>query len=309
MLGAIGDHLWQSTLVAAGAALLTLFLRNNRAQVRHAVWLAASIKFLIPFAALIAAGRRLGIAPPAAALPDRLDAQISFVVDTVARPFSAQAVDGPVAAVPAGIDWLAHASVRAGRSVDGRRRDRLSRLVPAVAADLATHRSGGAARQRSRADRASTPRSRSRHVAYSCGVGRDEAGAGRVRHPAARSPVARRHRRPAGRRSHRGHPRARALSRRTSRQPLGGRARRGTDAVLVPPDGVVDWRAPRRRARALLRRKRRRRGPRTRALRGEHPRDLQVLVWRRRRSAWRASPARISRSEWNTSCAARRSAG
>ena len=106
MLGAIGDHLWQSTLVAAGAALLTLFLRNNRAQVRHAVWLAASIKFLIPFAALIAAGRRLGIAPPAAALPDPLDAQINFVVDTVARPFSAQAVDGPVAAVPAGTDWL-----------------------------------------------------------------------------------------------------------------------------------------------------------------------------------------------------------
>jgi bla regulator protein BlaR1 len=106
MLGAIGDHLWQSTLVAAGAALLTLFLRNNRAQVRHAVWFAASIKFLVPFAALIAVGRRLGIAPPAAASPDRLDIQTYFV-EAVARPFSMQPLDGPVAAVPAGIDWFA----------------------------------------------------------------------------------------------------------------------------------------------------------------------------------------------------------
>ena len=105
MLGAIGDHLWQSTLVAAGAALLTLALRNNRAQVRYAVWLAASLKFLVPFAALIAIGRRLGIAPPAGALPDRIDLQISFVVDAVATPFSAQ--PGFVATVPAGVDWFA----------------------------------------------------------------------------------------------------------------------------------------------------------------------------------------------------------
>jgi uncharacterized protein (TIGR03435 family) len=107
MLGAIGDHLWQSTLVAVGAAALTLILRGNRAQVRHALWLAASLKFLLPFAALIAAGRRLGIAPPAASLPDRIDLQINFVVGTVTRPFSAQPLDGPVAAITAGVDWFA----------------------------------------------------------------------------------------------------------------------------------------------------------------------------------------------------------
>jgi uncharacterized protein (TIGR03435 family) len=107
MLGAIGDHLWQSTLVAAAAALLTVCFRNNAARIRHAIWLAASAKFLVPFAALIAVGRRLGITPPEAALPARLDIQIQFV-DTVARPFSIQPLDGPVVAgVPAGADWLA----------------------------------------------------------------------------------------------------------------------------------------------------------------------------------------------------------
>ena len=103
---AIGDHLWQSTLVAGGAAALALLLRNNRAHLRHAVWLAASLKFLIPFAALIAIGRRLGIAPPAAALP-AADAPINFVVDTVARPFSMRPIDGPAVIAPAGADWFA----------------------------------------------------------------------------------------------------------------------------------------------------------------------------------------------------------
>lgn len=103
---AIGDHLWQSTLVVGGAAALALLLRNNRADLRHAVWLAASLKFLIPFAALIAIGRRLGIAPPAATLP-AADAPINFVVDTVARPFSMRPIDGPAVVAPAGADWFA----------------------------------------------------------------------------------------------------------------------------------------------------------------------------------------------------------
>src|SRR5687768_8388794 len=106
MLGAIGDHLWQSTLVATAAALLTLFLRNNRAHIRYAVWLAGSFKFLIPFAALVAVGRRLGLSPPEAALPDRLDVQVQFI-DAVARPFSVQPLDGPVSIVPAATDWAA----------------------------------------------------------------------------------------------------------------------------------------------------------------------------------------------------------
>lgn len=52
----LANHLWQSTLFAGAAALLTWTLRNNRARVRHCVWLAASCKFLIPLSLLIALG-------------------------------------------------------------------------------------------------------------------------------------------------------------------------------------------------------------------------------------------------------------
>ncbi len=55
----LGDHLWQSTLFAAGAGLLTLTLRKNHARARYALWLTASIKFLIPFSWLVALGNRL----------------------------------------------------------------------------------------------------------------------------------------------------------------------------------------------------------------------------------------------------------
>jgi bla regulator protein blaR1 len=50
------NHLWQSTLFAAAAALIAFACRNNRASVRHAIWLAASVKFLVPFAPLVSLG-------------------------------------------------------------------------------------------------------------------------------------------------------------------------------------------------------------------------------------------------------------
>src|SRR5207244_1058213 len=56
----VANHLWQSTLFAAIIALATLAFRRNRASVRHALWLAASMKFLVPFAALIALGGAFG---------------------------------------------------------------------------------------------------------------------------------------------------------------------------------------------------------------------------------------------------------
>jgi bla regulator protein BlaR1 len=56
----LANHLWQSTLFAAVVALVTLVLKNNRAQVRYALWLAASFKFLIPFALFVTIGSQLG---------------------------------------------------------------------------------------------------------------------------------------------------------------------------------------------------------------------------------------------------------
>ena len=69
------DHLWQSTLVASGLALLTLAFRRAHAQARYGIWLAASLKFLIPFAALTSLGAQLewrrGAAPGVAGVDGR----------------------------------------------------------------------------------------------------------------------------------------------------------------------------------------------------------------------------------------------
>ena len=54
------NHLWQSTLVAAIAALLALALSKNQARWRYWLWRSASIKFLVPFSVLIGIGNRYG---------------------------------------------------------------------------------------------------------------------------------------------------------------------------------------------------------------------------------------------------------
>ena len=56
MAPALANHLWQSTLFAPAAGLLTLAFRKNQARVRYWIWQAASLKFLIPFAPLVAIG-------------------------------------------------------------------------------------------------------------------------------------------------------------------------------------------------------------------------------------------------------------
>jgi beta-lactamase regulating signal transducer with metallopeptidase domain len=56
VIAALLDHLWQSSLVALLAACLTLTVRRNAARVRFWLWFVASIKFLLPFAALAALG-------------------------------------------------------------------------------------------------------------------------------------------------------------------------------------------------------------------------------------------------------------
>ena len=58
-MNALIDHLWQSTLFAAAPGLLTLAFRDNRAAVRYGLWFAASLKFLLPFSALLALGQFL----------------------------------------------------------------------------------------------------------------------------------------------------------------------------------------------------------------------------------------------------------
>jgi bla regulator protein BlaR1 len=84
MIELLGNHLWQSTLFAGAVGLLISTLRRNRASVRHWLWLAASVKFLVPFAALVAIGGQFGW--PSATMPVRPG--VAVVVDAVGRPFS-----------------------------------------------------------------------------------------------------------------------------------------------------------------------------------------------------------------------------
>ena len=50
------NHVWQSTLSAGVIAVVAFALRHNRARLRYGLWLAASVKFLVPFAAMAAVG-------------------------------------------------------------------------------------------------------------------------------------------------------------------------------------------------------------------------------------------------------------
>jgi len=78
------NHLWQSTAFAAIVALLALALKGNHARVRHGLWLAASLKFLVPFAALAAVGGRLGqwVVP---AMPV---SRVPVVMEQIVQPFA-----------------------------------------------------------------------------------------------------------------------------------------------------------------------------------------------------------------------------
>jgi beta-lactamase regulating signal transducer with metallopeptidase domain len=79
----VGNHLWQSTVCLAVVALLTLVVRGSRAHVRYGLWLAASIKFLVPFAPLMALGHQIAWRSPAPVQP-----AMSLLVDTMSLPFS-----------------------------------------------------------------------------------------------------------------------------------------------------------------------------------------------------------------------------
>src|SRR5580700_600471 len=81
---AMANHLWQSTLFAMLAAILTLALRKNYARVRYRLWLAASIKFLVPLSLLISLGGHLA-RPRVSESPQN---GLYSVVEELSQPFS-----------------------------------------------------------------------------------------------------------------------------------------------------------------------------------------------------------------------------
>jgi uncharacterized protein (TIGR03435 family) len=78
------NHLWQSTAFAAVAVLLALALRGNHARARYWLWLAASVKFLVPFSVLVAIGGSLG----RWFVPAMTVSRVPFVMEQIVQPFA-----------------------------------------------------------------------------------------------------------------------------------------------------------------------------------------------------------------------------
>src|SRR6185369_5542798 len=102
------NHLWQSTLFAAAAGVAALALRRHRAQTRYAAWLAASVKFLIPFSILVDWGSRLGwhraVKPGLQAVEP---ASLSFVMmEPAGRAVAAALPALPAAPAAPSFDWI-----------------------------------------------------------------------------------------------------------------------------------------------------------------------------------------------------------
>jgi bla regulator protein BlaR1 len=88
IFAAVLNHLWQSTAFAIAAALLTLALRKNRAHTRYCLWFAASVKFLVPFAALAGLGAQIASVHPPVLHRSLAQARISFAIEETSAPFS-----------------------------------------------------------------------------------------------------------------------------------------------------------------------------------------------------------------------------
>lgn len=92
MVVSLVNHLWQTTWFAVAAAVLAWILRRHAARVRFGVWLAASLKSLVPFGALTALGARLPWVQAHAVAP----AAVALNYETMVVPMSA----APLAAAP-----------------------------------------------------------------------------------------------------------------------------------------------------------------------------------------------------------------
>ncbi len=88
----IANHLWQSTLFACAAWLLTLALRKNSARVRHWVWVSASLKFLVPFSLLMILGSHIHWRTAPVSTPPGF----SFALHQAAQPFAVPADLSPL---------------------------------------------------------------------------------------------------------------------------------------------------------------------------------------------------------------------
>ncbi|HEX3878250.1 MAG TPA: M56 family metallopeptidase [Bryobacteraceae bacterium] len=80
----LANHLWQSTIFAVAVAVTAMGLRRNSARLRYWLWLAASVKFLIPLSLLVSMGGRVVMPPDAPELPATTVLRVSTYLAPVA---------------------------------------------------------------------------------------------------------------------------------------------------------------------------------------------------------------------------------
>src|ERR1022692_4917149 len=90
------NHLWQSTMFAAAVALTSVALRRNSPRLRYWLWLAASVKCLIPFSLMVSMGARMQFPPDTPPLHAVTVQEIS----TYFAPVSVFPAAGPTRATP-----------------------------------------------------------------------------------------------------------------------------------------------------------------------------------------------------------------
>src|ERR1700752_813507 len=88
LLSEIAKHLWPSTLFALLVAGFAFLMRKNQARIRYWIWLAASLKFLLPFSLLIALGSQ--VSWRTAPVVERQ--LVAAFVEGVSQPFAAHAL-------------------------------------------------------------------------------------------------------------------------------------------------------------------------------------------------------------------------
>ena len=107
----LAAHLWESTLMAALAGVLILLLRRSGAHLRYWLWLAASMKFFVPFSAVAALASALASLIPATVVTGR--ALPAVMADVIQRPYAVVTWTPPIVPPLAAstLDWLVFGAV------------------------------------------------------------------------------------------------------------------------------------------------------------------------------------------------------
>ncbi|HVV46417.1 MAG TPA: M56 family metallopeptidase [Bryobacteraceae bacterium] len=98
-MNALLNHLWQSTAFAAAVAIAAVLLRRHSPRLRYWLWLAASVKFLIPFSLIVATGARVQLPPDTPSLH-------ATTVRHVSLYFSPAVIPAPAHASFSWTEWL-----------------------------------------------------------------------------------------------------------------------------------------------------------------------------------------------------------